>query len=64
MKATPAGARPVHDPRYDSPFEPMQIAPAPAKNRFGQVARRVGGGYLARGIETPPGVKLIPETLK
>ncbi|WP_300514653.1 hypothetical protein [Aliiroseovarius sp.] len=53
----------MHDPRYHILFAPMQIAPVPARNRFGQVARCVEGGYLARGIDRLPGVNLIRETL-
>jgi dimethylamine/trimethylamine dehydrogenase len=35
----------VRDPRYDILFEPMQIGPVTAKNRFYQVPHCNGGGY-------------------
>ena len=33
------------DPRYDILFEPVQIGPVTAKNRFYQVPHCNGGGY-------------------
>ena len=33
------------DPRYDILFEPVQIGPKTAKNRFYQVPHCNGGGY-------------------
>ena len=35
----------MRDPRYDILFEPMQIGPVTAKNRFYQVPHCNGGGY-------------------
>ncbi|MGH1578001.1 FAD-dependent oxidoreductase [Planktotalea sp.] len=35
----------MRDPRYDILFEPMQIGPVKAKNRFYQVPHCNGGGY-------------------
>jgi dimethylamine/trimethylamine dehydrogenase len=35
----------LRDPRYDILFEPMQIGPVTAKNRFYQVPHCNGGGY-------------------
>jgi dimethylamine/trimethylamine dehydrogenase len=35
----------VRDPRYDILFEPMEIGPVTAKNRFYQVPHCNGGGY-------------------
>ncbi len=35
----------MRDPRYDSLFQPMQIGPVTAKNRFYQVPHCNGGGY-------------------
>ena len=35
----------TRDPRYDILFEPLQIGPVTAKNRFCQVAHCNGGGY-------------------
>ena len=35
----------MRDPRYDVLFEPMQIGPVTAKNRFYQVPHCNGGGY-------------------
>ena len=34
------------DPRYDILFEPLQIGPVTAKNRFYQVPHCTGMGYL------------------
>ena len=38
-------SRPPRDPRYDILFEPVQIGPKIAKNRFFQVPHCNGGGY-------------------
>ena len=35
----------MRDPRYDVLFEPVQIGPVTAKNRFYQVPHCNGGGY-------------------
>ena len=35
----------MRDPRYDILFQPMQIGPVLAKNRFYQVPHCNGGGY-------------------
>jgi dimethylamine/trimethylamine dehydrogenase len=52
----------VRDPRYDILFEPMQIGPVTAKNRFYQVPHCNGGGYrdpsaaaAMRGIKSEGG---------
>lgn len=52
----------MRDPRYDILFEPMQIGPVTAKNRFYQVPHCNGGGYrdpsaaaAMRGIKSQGG---------
>ena len=52
----------MRDPRYDILFEPMQIGPVTAKNRFYQVPHCNGGGYrdpsaaaAMRGIKSEGG---------
>ena len=46
------------DPRYDILFEPVQIGPVTAKNRFYQVPHCTGMGYaLPRTLATMRGVK-------
>ena len=35
----------MRDPRYDIRFEPLQIGPKLARNRFCQVPHCNGGGY-------------------
>ena len=56
----------MRDPRYDILFEPMQIGPLTAKNRFYQVPHCNGGGYrdpsaaaAMRGIKSEGGWGVI-----
>ena len=56
----------MRDPRYDILFEPMQIGPVVAKNRFYQVPHCNGGGYrdpsaaaAMRGIKSEGGWGVI-----
>lgn len=56
----------MRDPRYDVLFEPMQIGPVTAKNRFYQVPHCNGGGYrdpsaaaAMRGIKAEGGWGVI-----
>ena len=56
----------MRDPRYDVLFEPMQIGPVQAKNRFYQVPHCNGGGYrdpsaaaAMRGIKAEGGWGVI-----
>ncbi|AZV80817.1 FAD-binding protein (plasmid) [Parasedimentitalea marina] len=56
----------MRDPRYDILFEPMQIGPVTAKNRFYQVPHCNGGGYrdpsaaaAMRGIKAEGGWGVI-----
>ncbi|MBE1285519.1 MAG: NAD(P)-binding protein [Rhodobacteraceae bacterium] len=56
----------MRDPRYDILFEPMQIGPLTAKNRFYQVPHCNGGGYrdpsaaaAMRGIKAEGGWGVI-----
>lgn len=56
----------MRDPRYDILFEPMQIGPVTAKNRFYQVPHCNGGGYrdpsaaaAMRGIKSEGGWGVI-----
>jgi len=56
----------LRDPRYDILFEPMQIGPVTAKNRFYQVPHCNGGGYrdpsaaaAMRGIKSEGGWGVI-----
>ena len=56
----------MRDPRYDILFEPMQIGPVTAKNRFYQVPHCNGGGYRdpsaaaeMRGIKSQGGWGVI-----
>lgn len=48
----------ARDPRYDILFEPMQIGPVTAKNRFFQVPHCNGGGYRdPSAVATMRGIK-------
>jgi len=56
----------ARDPRYDILFEPVQIGPVTAKNRFYQVPHCNGGGYRdpsaaarMRGIKAEGGWSVI-----
>ena len=61
----------MRDARYDILFEPMQIGPLTAKNRFYQVPHCNGGGYrdpsaaaAMRGMGWPERTATHPRSLR